>query len=140
MSNELIINTQDLKGFWQAFKAHEAFDVESFQQLVQDTGEDTTLKILARFTETLKEVEGHVLQGREAEDSDMIWRACHKVAGSATLIGFTKYGNFSRELSHQIRANPDLSNYVNEIESFLNQTRSIRQEINSQVANISDHL
>ncbi|MEK6556019.1 MAG: hypothetical protein AABZ31_12310 [Bdellovibrionota bacterium] len=140
MSDELVLETQDLTRFWNTFKSLDGFEPECFLQLVEDTGEDTTLKILARFTETLKEAEGHVLEGQINEDANVIWRACHKVAGSANLIGFVQYGVFSRDLSHQIRANPDYSNYIPEIGSFLAQTRDIQFQIKETITNLSEHL
>jgi HPt (histidine-containing phosphotransfer) domain-containing protein len=140
MIDNAVFDAQNLGAFWQFFKKNEGFDPESFLQLVEDTGEDTTLKIIARFTETLKETESYVRQGLASDDPEAIWRAAHKISGSANLIGFTQCGDLARDLSHQIKANPDLSNYSAEIDIFLKIIQSLISQINVNITNLKAHL
>ena len=124
-----IFTTTDLKGFWQGFKDSLDFDQESFFQLFQDTNEDTTLRILARFNENLVESMQKISAAMQAEDCEVIWRSCHKLAGSAELLGFKKFGTYSRDLSVQVRANPVYSSHAAEMEDYLNKTSGLHTQI-----------
>ncbi len=140
MIGKIVFDTQNVEIFWQFFKKNEGFEPDFFLQLVEDTGEETTLKIIARFTETLKEAEIQVMHGRMADDPEAIWRAAHKISGSANLIGFKQLGVFARDLSHQIKANPDLSSYSTEIDSLLKIIQSLIAQINVNITNLKAYL
>lgn len=135
-----IFKTLDLKGFWHGFKDSLEFDQESFFQLFQDTNEDTTLRILARFHENLVETTQKISKAMQSEDCEVIWRACHKLAGSSELLGFKKFGEISRELSVQVRANPIYSTHATELADYFQQTSSLKNQIKKFCPNLSSYL
>lgn len=137
---EDIFKTTDLRNFWSGFKDSVEFDQESFFQLFQDTNEDTTLRILARFCENLNEATQKISAAIQSEDCETIWRACHKLAGSSELLGFKKFGGLSRDLSVQVRANPDYSSHASEIEDYLGQTAALKTQIKNFCPNLSSYL
>lgn len=137
---DTIFKTSDLKSFWHGFKDSLDFDQESFFQLFQDTNEDTTLRILARFNENLRECLQKISNAMQSEDCETIWRACHKLAGSSELLGFKKFGHLSRELSVQVRANPVYSSHVDELEDYLSRTSVLMAQITSFCPNLSSYL
>ena len=67
--------------------------------VIDDTSEEVVLRILAYFSESLREAAGAISSGIEKNDFDLAWRACHKIAGTAELLGFEKLGQDSRQLS-----------------------------------------
>lgn len=135
-----IFTTPDLKGFWNGFKDTLDFDQESFFQLFQDTNEDTTLRILARFNENLLECRQKILEAMGTEDCEVIWRACHKLAGSSELLGFKKFGGLSRELSVQVRANPVYSSHQPELEEYVAKISSLTAQIKIFCPNLVSYL
>ena len=137
---EHIFKTSDLKSFWQGFKDSLDFDQESFFQLFQDTNEDTTLRILARFNENLVETIQKITAAMEVEECEVIWKACHKIAGSAELLGFKKFGGISRDLSVQVRANPDYSSHAAEMQDYLEKTSSLHAKIKNFCPTLSSYL
>lgn len=137
---ETIFTTPDLKGFWYGFKDTLDFNQESFFQLFQDTNEDTTLRILARFNENLVESIQKISAAMQTEDCEVIWRACHKLAGSAELLGFKKFGGLSRDLSVQVRANPVYSSHSTELEEYLAKISSLTEQIKGFCPNLTSYL
>ena len=135
-----IFTTPDLKGFWYGFKDTLDFDQESFFQLFQDTNEDTTLRILARFNENLVESIQKISAAMQVEDCEVIWRACHKLAGSAELLGFKKFGGVSRELSVEVRANPVYSSHAVELEEYVAKLSSLTKQIKNFCPNLASYL
>jgi len=67
--------------------------------VIDDTSEEVVLRILAHFSQSLREAAKAVSLGIEGGDFDLAWRACHKIAGTAELLGFEKLGIDSRHLS-----------------------------------------
>lgn len=126
----------ELQTFLDAFKESSDFDSQSFLQLYNDTNEETVLKILARFQETLALSLEQIHFGFVNDDAEKVWKSSHKIAGSAELLGFQTYGGFARELSGQIRANPVISSHQDEIEDFVSMTMNIKDKI----AKIYPHL
>ncbi len=140
VDGDQIFTTSDLKGFWYGFKDNLDFDQESFFQLFQDTNEDTTLRILARFNENLMECYQKISEAMNNEDCEVIWRACHKLAGSSELLGFKKFGSLSREISVQVRANPVFSSHVVELEEYLVKISSLTTQIKKFSPNLASYL
>lgn len=137
---ETPIDALDLNRFLQTFRPLEGFAYSAFMQLVEDTGEDTTLRIIARYNETLREVLGHITEGLASEDAEKIWRACHKIAGSSELVGFADYGHRARALSHQVKAAPQASDYFSEINKFRLETEALVARLENTQINFSNLL
>ncbi|HMN67993.1 MAG TPA: hypothetical protein PKC28_05590 [Bdellovibrionales bacterium] len=70
------------------------FDQSKFKDLVEDTNPDTAIAILKEFNKTL----GATIETLNAEpsDKDGVGKACHKVAGSAALVGFLGIESLAR--------------------------------------------
>ena len=137
---EHIFKTEDLKKFWYGFKDSSDFDQESFFQLFEDTNEDTTLRILARFQENLADAIQKLTDAMKSEDCEVIWKASHKLAGSSELLGFRKFGGRSRELSVDVRANLVYSAHAEELKDYLEQTLNLHSKIKSFCPSLSSYL
>jgi HPt (histidine-containing phosphotransfer) domain-containing protein len=83
-----MVKHSELTAFLSHFRQQSGFNDEAFLNLVEDTNETVTLQILARFQKTLSECENSIRVGIEKNDRDLLWKTCHKIAGSAELLGF----------------------------------------------------
>lgn len=101
------------------------FESVRFDQLLEDTSPEVSLKILARFSVTLKECLDCVDQGLAEDNSDMVWKACHKVAGSAELLGFVAYGKLSRQLNVDVKSIPDLDDHESVLIEYVTEGRNL---------------
>lgn len=130
----------ELELFWKSFQSESEFDAKSFLDLYKETDEKTVLRILAQFRETLNTT---LLVAKEAltqDQADELWKAFHKIAGSAELLGFKSFGDSARDLSHQIKANPDVHCHEPEIRNLLNWTNDLIQKISTGCPSLSNHL
>jgi len=116
-----------------------AFNSQIFSQLQEDTNYEVALKMLARFHTTLIESIGFINKGLESENAELVWKACHKVAGTAELIGFVNLGQISRELSKNIKASNDLS-LMPEITKYIDETLLLKNEIEKAFIRMNDYL
>src|SRR5690606_7109929 len=96
----------DLDAFMNYFIKKSNFSRATFDQLIEDTSEEVAFKILARFKQTLTECKDQIRTGLSNGDGESIWKACHKVAGSADLLGFKSLGATSRRLMKSVQAAP----------------------------------
>lgn len=138
---ETNINHLELRFFLEHFseKAHD-FDRETFVHLYEDTSEETVIKILAHFSENLLESIKNIEVSRAEENCEIAWKLTHKLAGSAELLGFKNFGQYSRELSHLIRANPVYENHRQAIEDYLNTLQSLSDSIRSTFPSLRSYL
>jgi HPt (histidine-containing phosphotransfer) domain-containing protein len=132
--------SQDLENFWSAFQTDEGFSQTGFLQLLEDTGESTVLKILARFSESLREGGRGINAALLNDDCETIWKLCHKLAGSAELIGLKAYAVLGREISHQVKANPHLDGHRAELTIFLEWTDKVRTRMNHRCPELKNYL
>lgn len=107
----------------------DGFDSTLFDQLVEDTTPEVSIKILARFYETLSESLDLVEQGITKNDADQVWKACHKVAGSAELLGFAEFGKLSRRLNNDIKSAHQIEPFKTELKGYLEQGRAVLAKI-----------
>lgn len=118
----------------------QGFDSSLFDQLLEDTSPDVALKILARYHETLCECLEAVEQGLADDNADQVWKACHKVAGSAELLGFSTYGKLSRKLNVDIKTVPDLEGFQAILKDYLEQGRGLLKSIESAFSDFKAYL
>lgn len=78
---------------------------QSLMAVIEDTSEVVVLRILAHFSESLKEAANAILSGIAGNEFEPAWRACHKIAGTAELLGFETLGQESRQLSALVKMN-----------------------------------
>ena len=129
-----------LKLFIQNLDPDIEFDENKIQELCSDTDEQTVLKILARFHETLVESTEKMQGAIESVDSEVIWKIAHKISGSAELLGFTDYGQEARKLSHDLKANADFSHNSFRINNFMSRTKILKIKIMKSMPSLNDFL
>lgn len=130
-----------LKFFLDSQNENSDYDKELILQLYQDTDDNTVLQILARFHETLAESIQNIERVLDAQENrDSVWKAAHKIAGTAGLVGFASLGAKARDLSHQLRSNPDTLKSDEDIRQFLKFTRTNKEVISNALPNYRDYL
>lgn len=116
------------------------FDISAFEQLKNDTSELVSLKILARFSVTLKESLNQIELGLENENSEEVRKACHKLVGSSELIGFKEFGKKSRTLNNAIRDVSDVHMHEAELKEYMEAGQSLLNNIRHAFKNINEFL
>lgn len=130
----------ELTTFLSYFREQDGFNNEAFLNLIEDTSEDVALQILARFQKTLSESQAALRSGIDTGDHDLLWKTCHKVAGSAELLGFRRFAITSKNLSHSLRASPDIESYLEELEFHTKACERLNREISSHCPNLANYL
>ena len=130
----------DLNAFSSHFLDSAGYENEVLGNLLEDTNEDTVLRILAHFNENLKEGCEKLKTAITQSNSEIVWKAAHKIAGSAELLGFRDYANRSRDLSRLMRATTDFDSHKKEIEVYLKKTSELTAEISSTCPGLSTFL
>ena len=118
-----------LHSFLESFEAKEFFDRDIFANLVEDTNEETVVRILAHFSENLRDGVAKIEESLGTETCEEVWKVSHKISGSAELLGFKPYADRSRDLSRQIRANPVFEVHEAQIRGYLKETADLLREI-----------
>lgn len=134
------MNNGQLKLFIENLDPDVEFDRHKIQELFSDTDEETVLKILARFHETLVDSIEKIQSAIESIDIEVIWKTTHKISGSAELLGFMEYGQEARKLSHDLKANTDFNQNSLRINNFLNKTRILKFKIMKSIPALNDFL
>ncbi len=129
-----------LKSFIKNLDPDIEFDEEKIQELCSDTDEETVLKILARFHETLVDSIEKMQLAVESVDSEVIWKVAHKISGSAELLGFKVYGQEARKLSHDLKANADFGHNSFRINNFMDRTKKLKSKIMKSIPALNDFL
>lgn len=138
---ETILNSQsEYSQIYQQLAKVSSFDQLSFDRLVEDTEPEVALKILARFWMTLQESLAQVENGLKQDNGDMIWKACHKVAGSAELVGFKNFGQQSRSLDAAVKAMNSPESHLSEIQKYLEQGHVISKDISAAFPQLKHYL
>ena len=129
-----------LKLFIENLDPDVEFDHDKIQELYADTDEETVLKILARFHETLVDSIAKLQIAIDSADIETIWKVSHKISGSAELLGFVEYGQEARKLSHDLRSNTDFSQNRTRANDFLNRTKILKLKIMKSIPALNDFL
>lgn len=108
----------------------DGFDRAIFAQLLEDTNAETSLRIMARFYQSVEEAIVQIQNGLKNDDADSVWKACHKLAGSSELLGFYKFGQDSRKLNLDVKAMPDLDLHDQVLHQYLVQCEILLNEVN----------
>lgn len=130
----------DLNAFSEHYLNSSGYENEVLGNLLEDTNEDTVLRILAHFNENLKEGCEKIKTAISQNNSEPVWKTAHKIAGSAELLGFRDYANRSRELSRLVRATPDFDTHKTDIEAYLKTTSELTAEISATCPGLSSFL
>lgn len=133
-------NTVDLQYVFDNICKLHQFDRGAFENLKEDTSLDVAIKIMARFCMTLGEALEAIEIGLNKDHAEMIWKACHKIAGTSELLGFITLGKRSKELSKSLQALPDLSAHFVDLQKYQDQLSKVRQEIEKVIPNWKQYL
>lgn len=124
----------------EALKKLPHFDSAAFVQLIEDTGPIVVLRILARFEMGIQESITAIQNGIAQENSDSIWQACHKMTGSAELIGFKDFGAKSRKLNRDVKALPDIQAHLDELTHYLRDGEELAEHIKHSFPQFKNYL
>lgn len=91
MEQDLTLATEKLVSLKQTAQRENLLDVKAFDTLIEETGADVVYDILRAFKGTLNECLGRLEQGNKLSSEDT-YKVCHKLKGSALLIGFKPLG------------------------------------------------
>lgn len=136
MTNE----EKDLIQVAEALKKLPHFDSAAFIQLIEDTGPVVVLRILARFEVGIQESIHAIQTGIAQENSDTIWQACHKMTGSAELIGFKDFGAKSRKLNRDVKALPDIQAHLEDLTHYLHDGEVLAGHIKESFPHFKNYL
>ncbi len=131
---------QDYARVLSGLKKLPDFDKEAFITLTEDTDEQVILKILARYSVTLSESLEQINEGIKEDNGEKIWRACHKVAGSAELLGFRGFGTHSRALNMSLKTMTDPHIHMNEIQTYSQEGYQLLRSIEVIFPNLRTYL
>jgi HPt (histidine-containing phosphotransfer) domain-containing protein len=131
---------KDLIQVTEALKRLPHFDSAAFIQLIEDTGPVVAMRILARFEVGAQESLAAIQKGIAQENSDSIWQACHKLTGSAELIGFKEFGAKSRRLNRDMKALPDIQTHLEELTHYLRDGEALLAHIQESFPQFKDYL
>lgn len=111
--------------------AHQSdeFQEEIFAQLQDETTPEVALKILAKFIVNLNESRKQIENALREGASETAWRACHKLAASADLIGFGRLAEDNRALSRKLQNNFEIGFQATELHSLLLRIEKIEKAI-----------
>lgn len=132
--------SSDLNSFASHFLDSPGYENAVLANLLEDTNEDTVLRILAHFNENLKEGREKLKSAIAQKNVETVWKTAHKFAGSADLLGFRDYANRSRELSRLVRASSDFDSQKMTIEAYLKSTADLAAEISSTCSGLGSFL
>ncbi len=130
-----------LKLFLDSQNQNTDYDSQLLMQLYTDTDDNTVLQILARFHETLVESIQKIERALDSgENRDAIWKAAHKIAGTAELVGFSSFGHIARQLSHDLKDNLTGEESEKSVKEFLELIRRNKEAISSSFPNYRECL
>jgi HPt (histidine-containing phosphotransfer) domain-containing protein len=131
---------QDLEQVSSQLTGISGFDKFAFQHLLEDTAPLVVLKILARFYISVQEATKTIEDGITKNESIEIWKACHKLTGSAELLGFKEFGQKSRRLDIVLKTMPDIDLHLTEIKDYLLQAKTLNEKIMVSFPQLKNYL
>lgn len=121
-------------------KQSSEFDLSTYMQLEEDTSAEVALKILARFFDSIEDSKRQISYGVKSETSEPAWRACHKLAGSAELLGFVQFSKDARLLSKSLQASLDLGSHEDELKNVITRLSQISSAIEKAFPDYRNYL
>jgi len=108
---------------------HSDFDEKSLNALIDDTNPQVALEVTLSFQQNIQNSQKIIDKALLEQDIDSIWKAIHKISGTAELVGYTRFGRYSRQLSHKIKDIPQLESHADDIRDYLNRVKSVENNI-----------
>lgn len=135
------IKSLDLRSFMNGFESDNDFNMNHFLSLIDETDENTTLRILSHFNDSLLKISNDFSVDPPKANADEIWKMCHKISSSAQLLGFSGYTHHAKELGilsrDPIVQTEKLTSCLIE---FLQSTMELQAKIIANCAYIKHHL
>lgn len=101
-------------------KTFPGFKAESLENLVSETNADVVLSVLKEFKNSLNTSVGQLETAMQTADVETTKRACHKIAGTAELLGFFVLGAECRKIENQLKAGESYDSQVPLIQELVN--------------------
>ena len=108
---------------------HPDFDEKSLHALVEDTNPQVALEVTLSFQQNIQASQTQIESALIENDFETIWKAMHKLAGTAELVGYTHFGRYSRLLSHKIKDAPNFKIYTMDVHDYLKKVKSVDENI-----------
>jgi HPt (histidine-containing phosphotransfer) domain-containing protein len=135
------VNTEnDLVVVCKQLKTLSGFDSHAFNHLLEDTTASTVLRILARFSVSLNEAIPALERGSNSGESEVVWKAAHKLAGSAEMLGFKDFGKRSKDLSWQLKQVDHIGDSGEEVSIYIAQARQLSLHLANAFPNLKNYL
>lgn len=119
----------DILFFLERIQDFSGLKLLTFKQLVSETSEDVALRILARFSISLQEAGESIERGIAEDNAEAVWRACHKLVGTAELLGFHEFGLRAKYLNQNIQAAGEISHFRTELAELQSGISILRDQI-----------
>jgi hypothetical protein len=107
----------------EILNSHSGFCKFRLVELADDTNQDVAIEILFEFINSVNAARETFLL--KTSDQDQVYKACHKLLGSAEAVGFQKLGKMLRDQQSMLNQNSveqksKLSELALECEQILN--------------------
>ena len=130
----------DIVGVSKQLRTLTGFDSHAFNHLLEDTTASTVLRILARFCVSLNEAIPALENGNTSGQSEVVWKAAHKLAGSAEMLGFKEFGKRSKDLSWQLKQADHIGDSGEEVSLYIAQARQLSSHLIDAFPNQKNYL
>ncbi|MNT49422.1 hypothetical protein D3C72_1862730 [compost metagenome] len=81
-----------------------------------------------------------IQDGVAKNETTEIWKVCHKLTGSAELLGFKDFGQRSRRLDLELKTMPQMDLHTAEIHEYLQQAEALSQRISNGFPHLQNYL
>ncbi len=130
----------DLVGVSKQLRTLSGFDSHAFNHLLEDTTANTVLRILARFCVSLNECIPALERGSNSGEAEVVWKAAHKLAGSAEMLGFKEFGKRSKDLSWQLKQSEHIGDNLEDVRLYVTQARQLAANLANVFPNQQHYL
>lgn len=133
----VMFKNDDLTKLLAYFHGRADFNAPAFLTLIDDTNEEVALRILARFWGTLKESRTALRESLKLRDHELARKVCHKVYGSAELLGFRRFGQESKELSDGLKTVTQIDGHFDGLQGYLVACEKLSEDISFSCPNLA---
>lgn len=135
-----LFKNAEIKNFLLHFVPNNEFDSVAIKNLLQDTGEETVIKMLAHFQENLFDSSEQIKNGLNSDNVEMVWKAMHKLAGTSELLGFKNFSVQSRQLSKLVKNAGNLNDLKSEVFNYHAKVFKLYQDILATFPSLPSYL